>query len=74
MSRLKGGKQAEYNSEPVHYCSRCLSLKIMSVIGVEGLDYCDDCGSTQIQQSSIEDWEKKYEGKYGFKYLNNKLK
>lgn len=40
------GKKAHYNSEPIYYCPRCLSLKIMRVPGVDGLDYCDECGST----------------------------
>lgn len=66
-------KQADYNSEPVYYCPRCLSLKIMGVPGIEGLDYCDDCGCTQPEQSSIEEWQKKYREKYGFDYLNNKI-
>lgn len=35
-----------YNSEPVHYCPRCLSLRIMRIIGIDDLDYCDDCGCT----------------------------
>lgn len=62
-----------YNSEPVHYCPRCLSLRIMRIIGIDDLDYCDDCGCTQTEQSSIEEWQKKYREKYGFDYLNNKI-
>lgn len=42
-----------YDSEPVYYCPRCLSLKIMKVPGMEDLDYCDDCGCTSVEQSSI---------------------
>lgn len=33
-------------------------------------DYCDDCGSTHIEECSIEEWEKLYEKKYGAKYLD----
>lgn len=72
MGRLQE-KQADYNSEPIHYCQRCLSLKILRVPGIEDLDYCDDCGCTQTEQSSIEEWQKKYRERYGFDYLNNKI-
>lgn len=72
MAELQG-KKSDYNNQPVYYCPRCLSLRIMGVPGMEGLDYCDDCGSTQIEQSNIEDWQKKYRGRYGFDYLNNKI-
>lgn len=61
----------EYNQEPVYYCKHCLSLKIRDA-GLPELLYCDDCGLTDISSTNIEDWEKQYEIKYGFKYLNNK--
>ena len=32
-------------------------------------DYCDECGSTDIEQCSIEEWEKKYIKMYGHPYL-----
>ena len=32
-------------------------------------DYCDECGSTDIGQCSIEEWEKKYIEMYGHPYL-----
>lgn len=35
----------DYNNEPVYYCSECLSLKIRDI---DGTDYCDKCGSTNI--------------------------
>ena len=38
----------EYNSIPVLYCKRCLSIKVMNISIIEDLDYCDDCGSTDI--------------------------
>lgn len=62
-------KQAEYNSEPVFYCTRCLSLRIMTIPKLENSDFCDDCNSTDIAQASIEEWEKLYEQKYHHKYL-----
>jgi hypothetical protein len=45
----------DYNSEPVYYCERCLSLKIKD-IGSEGTEYCEDCGSTNIETDNIENW------------------
>lgn len=59
----------DFNSEPVFYCTQCLSLRIKSVPGMEDMDYCDECNSTNIQQTSIEEWEKLYEQRYGHKFL-----
>lgn len=59
----------EYDDEPVVYCKRCLSLAIRSE---EDTDYCDKCGSTEIDEANIFDWEKMYGCKYGGNYLNNK--
>lgn len=59
-----------FNSEPVFYCNRCLSLKVKTVPGMKELDYCDDCGATDISQTNIETWEQKYRNKYGFNYLD----
>lgn len=61
----------EYNNEPVHYCKQCLSLKVMRVAGMDDAVYCDDCGSTDIGEASIGEWEALYEQKFGFKHLNN---
>lgn len=63
-------KNPEYNQEPVYYCTKCLSLKIMGVSDCDDYDYCDDCGNTNIAQCNIEEWEKMYEKKYGIKLLN----
>ena len=52
----------DYNSEPVYYCNKCLSLKIMSF---GNNDYCDDCGNTDIETTDIESWKKLYKNKYG---------
>lgn len=61
--------QNQYNNEPVYYCTRCLSLKIMSVPGMDNSDYCEDCGGADIASCTIEEWEKKYEEKYGHKFI-----
>lgn len=57
----------DYNKEPVVYCKRCLSLAIRTE---DGTEYCDKCGSTEIESANIFDWEKMYEQKYGGSYLN----
>lgn len=57
----------EYNKEPVLYCNTCLSLKVIST--ADGTDFCDLCGSTDIVSSSIEEWQKRYEKRYGVSQL-----
>jgi len=58
----------EYNDIPVFYCKRCLSTRVMSV-GLD-LDYCDDCGSGNIETTHINELlklrkESNYKDKYG---------
>lgn len=60
----------DYNKEPVLFCRNCLSLRIRSVGGMKDSDYCDECGSTAIEQTSIEEWEGLYVKRYGTKYLD----
>lgn len=64
----------EYNSIPVLYCKKCLSLKVMNLVGMEDFDYCDECGTTDIGETDIETWKKFYKERYGFNYLDRKLK
>ena len=45
----------EYNSIPVYYCRECLSLRVRSLD--DDTCYCDDCGSTDIDKDSIDNWE-----------------
>lgn len=66
---MNNSKQ-EYNEEPVFYCKNCLSLKIKTVQVDSNLDYCDECGSTDIAQTSIEEWRDIYKNRYGTDYLN----
>ena len=56
----------EYNKEPVIYCAKCLSLAIREI---DGEDYCDKCGSTEIKSCTIYEWENMYQKAYGKKYL-----
>ena len=58
-----------YNKEPVFYCKSCLSLKVRFIQSMQDSDYCDECGSTDIEQCSIEEWQKKYIKMYGNVYL-----
>lgn len=60
----------EYNNEPVFYCKSCLSLKVKTVAMDSDLDFCDECGSTDIGQIHIEEWRKLYKERYGFDYLD----
>ena len=43
----------EYNDIPVHYCTKCGSLRI--IIFDNDTDYCDECGSTDIAEAHIEE-------------------
>lgn len=66
------GNKVDYNSVPVFYCRHCLSLRVKSMDeehDIEFLDYCDDCGSTDIGQANIHDWEDMYRKKYGKDFL-----
>lgn len=64
------GDNREFNTEPVFYCKHCLSLRIKAVPGLSHLDYCDECGATDIAQTDIETWRKMYREKFGFDYLD----
>lgn len=61
----------EYNKEPIVFCPHCLSLRIVEIEDTDYL-YCEECGNTDISQTSIEEWEKLYKEKYGKKFLNTK--
>lgn len=40
------------------------------VPNMEELDYCDECGATDIAQTDIETWKKMYRDRFGFDYLD----
>ena len=63
----------DYNDEPVFYCKSCLSLKIKTVALGLDLDYCDECGCTDIEEANIEEWQALYRARYGFEYLTKEL-
>lgn len=56
----------EYDDIPVLYCKHCLSLLIKGDEFVG--DYCAECGSTDIGEIQIEDWELLYLRKYKKKF------
>lgn len=60
----------DYNDEPVYYCHRCLSLRVMYIAGAVS-EYCDDCGSTDIGKCSIGSWEELYKKANGRRFLDN---
>lgn len=67
-----GLTKEQYNSEPIFYCRNCLSLRVKTVGVTTGLDFCDECGSTDIEKTDIETWKELYRNKYGFDYLDKK--
>jgi hypothetical protein len=60
-------KLNDYDSEPVRYCARCYSLKIKYDETLDS-EYCGDCGCSDTIEAPIEEWEKKYERRYGKKF------
>lgn len=54
MKKSKITKE-EYNNITVFYCKKCLSLRIRTV---DGIDFCDKCGGTDLEESTIEEWIK----------------
>lgn len=64
-------KDFDYNSIPVYYCTQCLSLRIMETPGMKNMDFCDECNSTNIEQTDIFTWEQLYEQRYKRKFLDN---
>lgn len=58
----------DYNNEPVYYCPHCLSLRVKSLNSY--IDYCDECGNTEIETTTIEEWQKMYKLRFN-KYYSN---
>lgn len=53
-----------------YYCRRCLSPKIVQVPMLPDINYCVDCGTTDIVSSSFEEWDEMYVEKYGHHYID----
>ena len=70
MSNLNTESQPNnYNDIPVLYCKHCLSLRVRDIQMMEDSDYCDECGSTNIEECSIEEWETLYKNRYRHRFL-----
>ena len=69
MSRIS---KRIYDEEPVCYCTECYSLKIKFEDSI-GADCCMDCGSLDISEALVDEWEKLYEGRYGHKFTERNL-
>lgn len=63
-----------YDDEPVYYCKRCLSLNICQMPMVESMCYCGNCGTTEIAETSFEEWDEMFVEKYGHHYIEKKEK
>ena len=46
-----------------------LSSIVRFVNGLSNSEYCDNCGSTVIKQTNIEDWRQQFKDKYGYDHL-----
>ncbi len=69
MSDCYTNKQnVNYDEEPVEYCSKCYSLKIVHEDSIDS-DCCMDCGSTDIASTDISTWEELYKKRYGRKFI-----
>ena len=62
----KGTTVEEYNQEPVFYCTHCMSLAIKSLNPY--VDYCDNCGCTEIATTDIFTWRKMYKERFNEDY------
>ena len=63
---------SDYNNETVTYCSRCLSLAIVNVEDPMRFGFscfCDNCTSTDTEESSIFEWEEKFKARYNRPYI-----
>ncbi len=57
-----------YDEEPVEYCSKCYSLKIKYEDAIDS-DCCMDCGCSDVLTTTIDNWERLYERRYGHKFV-----
>lgn len=68
MKTSDRNKNSDYDSEPVRYCPKCYSLKIRFEEAI-GTECCMDCGCSDIEETTISDWERLYEQRYGHKFV-----
>lgn len=58
----------EYDLEPIKYCTKCFSLAVKYEESID-VEFCGDCGCTNIGETTVEEWERLYEKKYGKRYI-----
>ena len=63
----------EYNDEPVLYCQNCLNLTIKTLRNTT-IDYCTNCGDTNIGSAHIIQWEAMYSALYDESYVKGDKK
>lgn len=57
----------DYNGEPIYYCKHCLSLHIMDG---DFVDYCNNCGSTDVDTATLEEYDELHLKRFGRKVFN----
>ena len=59
-------EEEAYKTQKMFYCKSCLSLHI-----IEGkiVDYCDKCGSADLGEATLEEYDILYEKKYKKKFF-----
>lgn len=59
-----------YNEEPVHYCTNCLSLNT-KILSNSSLVACGECGNTSIEETDINTWTELFNKEYGRYFLSS---
>lgn len=67
INRLQEEEEA-YKNQKMVYCRSCLSLHIK--IG-RIVDYCENCGSADLGEATLEEYDLLYEKKYRKKFFKN---
>ncbi len=62
----------EYDSEPVYFCKRCLSLNIQKLPAMPKQYYCAECGNVELESADIETWKNLYKARYGKDYVKKR--
>lgn len=65
-------KLREYDLEPVVFCTKCYSLRIVYEPAIDA-DCCEDCGCSDTATTTIDNWEKLYESRYGRKFVKKNV-
>lgn len=63
--------RTDYDEEPVVFCKRCYSLNIIHEATIDS-DCCRECGCSDIDSASIQEWESLYKNRYGHSFITDK--